>query len=327
MSTAEAISAGMRPPANTVTSTTGTKSLEKWEEMMLKCENLSEDAVRILNELARDIWVKDKNLIRLSSPISVCGDLHGQFFDLLELFRVGGYVPYTSYLFLGDYVDRGYYSVETFMYLVLKKVMYPDRIHLIRGNHESRSISRNYGFYEECIRRQTVAAWRMCCTSFDYLPVTAIIDDTIFCTHGGLSPSLPAVDNIDEFDRMVEVPDYGPMCDLLWSDPDSIEGWGVNSRGAGYVFGAHVTEEFLRVNNLSFIARAHQLVMEGYNYWFNNKLATVWSAPNYTYHAGNVASIMQISGLQEHTFRLFSEAPAGERKIPAMCASVPDYFL
>lgn len=153
----------------------------------------------------------------------MCGDIHGQFYDLKELFKVGGDVPETSYLFMGDFVDRGYYSVETFLLLLALKVRYPDRITLIRGNHESRQITQVYGFYDECMRKYgSPAVWRYCTEIFDYLSLSAIIDGRIFCVHGGLSPSIQYLDQIRSIDRKQEVPHDGPMCDLLWSDPEGM---------------------------------------------------------------------------------------------------------
>ena len=176
---------------------------------------------------------------------------------------MGGEVPETSYLFLGDFVDRGYYSVETFLLLLALKVRYPDRITLIRGNHESRQITQVYGFYDECLRKYgSVNVWRYCTDVFDYLSLAALVDDRVLCVHGGLSPQLNTLDQVRVLDRRVEVPHEGAMCDLLWSDPEEIDGWGLSPRGAGYLFGEEVTRKFNRLNNLTLIARAHQLVME-----------------------------------------------------------------
>ncbi|KAJ3302121.1 Serine/threonine-protein phosphatase 4 catalytic subunit [Kappamyces sp. JEL0829] len=174
----------------------------------------------------------------------ICGDIHGQFYDLKELLKVGGKCPDTNYLFMGDFVDRGFYSVETFLLLLALKVRYPDRITLIRGNHESRQITQVYGFYDECLRKYgSVNVWRYCCEIFDYLSLSALIDDKIFCVHGGLSPSVNTLDQVRIIDRKQEVPHEGPMCELLWSDPDDIEGWGLSPRGAGYLFGGDVVEK------------------------------------------------------------------------------------
>jgi len=159
---------------------------------------------------------------------------------------------------MGDYVDRGYYSVETVTLLVALKVRYRDRITILRGNHESRQITQVYGFYDECLRKYGNAnVWKVFTELFDYLPLTAVVEGQIFCLHGGLSPSIDTLDQIRQLDRIQEMPQEGPMCDLLWSDPDDRCGWGISPRGAGYSFGQDISEQFNHANNLSRIARAH----------------------------------------------------------------------
>lgn len=216
----------------------------------------------------------------------------------MELFRIGGSCPDTNYLFmgmistidpslirliltiraLGDYVDRGYYSVETVTLLVALKIRYPHRITILRGNHESRQITQVYGFYDECLRKYGNAnVWKYFTDLFDYLPLTALIDNQIFCLHGGLSPSIDTLDNIRSLDRIQEVPHEGPMCDLLWSDPDDRCGWGISPRGAGYTFGQDISEAFNHNNGLTLVARAHQLVMEGYNWSQDRNVVTIFS--------------------------------------------------
>lgn len=264
---------------------------------------------------------------RVDSPVTICGDIHGQFYDLMELFKVGGDCPQTNYLFLGDFVDRGFYSVETFLLLLALKVRYPDRITLIRGNHESRQITQVYGFYDECLRKYgSVNVWRYCTDIFDYLSLAAVIDNRVFCVHGGLSPAISSLDQIRTIDRKQEVPHDGPMCDLLWSDPEEIDGWGLSPRGAGYLFGGDVTTAFNQTNKIELIARAHQLVMDGYKIMFSDQLVTVWSAPNYCYRCGNVAAILELDEHLSKTFKVFDAAPQEARGVEAK-RPVPDYFL
>ncbi|KAJ3183912.1 Serine/threonine-protein phosphatase 4 catalytic subunit [Geranomyces variabilis] len=228
---------------------------------------------------------------------------------------------------MGDFVDRGFYSVETFLLLLALKVRYPDRITLIRGNHESRQITQVYGFYDECLRKYgSVNVWRFCCEIFDFLSLSAIIDDKIFCVHGGLSPGIQTLDQIRSIDRKQEVPHDGPMCDLLWSDPEEIEGWGLSPRGAGYLFGGDVVAGFVHDNHLELIARAHQLVMEGYKTMFKNTVVTVWSAPNYCYRCGNVAAILELDEHLTKNYKIFDAAPQEARGV-AQRKPAPDYFL
>lgn len=274
---------------------------------------------------AIEILVDEGNVQRVDSPVTLCGDIHGQFYDLKELFKIGGDCPQTNYLFMGDFVDRGYFSVETFLLLLALKVRYPDRITLIRGNHESRQITQVYGFYDECLRKyHSVNVWRYCCEVFDYLSLSAVIDGRIFAVHGGLSPSVNTLDQIRSIDRKQEVPHEGTMCDLLWSDPEDMDGWGISPRGAGYLFGGDVVSTFNTANGVELIARAHQLVMEGYKYMFDEKLVTVWSAPNYCYRCGNVAAIMELSENLSRSFKIFEAAPQDVRGVPAKAVQ-PSY--
>ncbi|RLO01743.1 hypothetical protein DYB28_015224, partial [Aphanomyces astaci] len=224
------------------------------------------------------------------------------FHDLMELFRIGGHAPDTNYLFMGDYVDRGYYSVETVTLLVALKVRYKDRVFILRGNHESRQITQVYGFYDECLRKYgTPNVWRQFTEVFDYLPLTAVVENQIFCLHGGLSPSIDTLDHIRALDRVQEVPHEGPMCDLLWSDPDDRSGWGISPRGAGYTFGQDISDQFNHANGLTLVSRAHQLVMEGYNWSHKMNVVTIFSAPNYCYRCGNEAAIMEIDEQMKYT--------------------------
>ena len=153
----------------------------------------------------------------------------------------------------------------------------------------------------------------------------AVVDNKIFCVHGGLSPNIKEINDLNSIDRLKEIPQEGVMCDILWSDPDQIEGWSVSGRGAGYIFGRDTVEQFCHSNGLSLIARAHQLVMEGYKYMFNEKLVTVWSAPNYYYRCGNIASIMELDENLQKYFKIFEAAPLENKASDGK--SVPHYFL
>ncbi|KAK8451233.1 hypothetical protein SEVIR_6G177000v4 [Setaria viridis] len=242
-----------------------------------------------------ETFLSQPNLLELEAPINVCGDIHGQFSDLLRLFEYGGLPPAANYLFLGDYVDRGKQSIETICLLLAYKVRYPDNFFLLRGNHECASINRIYGFYDECKRRFSVRLWKLFTDCFNCLPVAAVIDDKILCMHGGLSPDLDSLARIREIQRPVDVPDQGLLCDLLWSDPDrDNSGWGDNDRGVSFTFGADKVAEFLNKHDLDLICRAHQVVEDGYEFFADRQLVTIFSAPNYCGEFNNAGALMNV---------------------------------
>ncbi|OHT07303.1 Serine/threonine-protein phosphatase PP-X 4 [Tritrichomonas foetus] len=286
-----------------------------------------EDAKSLLN-IGASVLGREPNTLQLRTPITVCGDIHGQFYDLLELFSVGGRPPEQNFIFLGDYVDRGFYSTETFFLLLALKVRYPTKIYLLRGNHESQQVTEDYGFYDEVVRKYSDSSiYQLCLNAFCMLPIAAVIDNQIFCVHGGLSPKLKMVSNdLESFNRKEEPPQEGLFSDILWSDPENVDGYKESQRGAGYVFGGDVTKEFLQQNNLKFMCRAHQVANDGFENWFGGLLYTVWSAPNYCYRGGNLASVFEISNPEKTKFKIFKEAPACARgSIPE--SKLPQYFV
>lgn len=300
--------------------------VDGWIAKLMGGEKMAETEIVALCNVAREVFSREQNVQPVSCPVTVCGDTHGQVHDLQELFKIGGEPPDTNYLFTGDYVDRGFYSVETVSLLVSFKVRYPHRMTLLRGNHESRQITQVFGFYDECVRKYGNAnVWKYYTDLFDYMPITAVIEKQIFCLHGGLSPSIDWLANIAELDRVQEIPHEGPMCDLLWSDPDDRCGWGISPRGAGYTFGQDISKQFNHNNNLTLIARAHQLVMEGFNWCHDRNVVTIFSAPNYCYRCGNQAAVMEIDEHLEYTFLQFGPAP--RRGEPHVTRRTPDYFL
>ena len=217
---------------------------------------------------SREIFISQPNLLELEAPLKICGkyttflgprvtntivwqiltfiklvvgDVHGQYYDLLRIFEYGGFPPESNYLFLGDYIDRGKQSIETVALLLCYKIKYPENFFLLRGNHECAQINRIYGFYDECKRRYSIRLWRVFSDVFNCLPVAALIDEKIFCMHGGLSPELKNLDQIKNIMRPTDVPDTGLLCDLLWSDPErGVENYGDNDRGVSFTFGEKV---------------------------------------------------------------------------------------
>ncbi|KAI1780890.1 Metallo-dependent phosphatase [Hypoxylon cercidicola] len=384
--------------------------LDEWLEQAKQCRYLPEPVMKELCEMVKEVLMEESNIQPVVTPVTICGDIHGQFYDLLELFRVSGGMPGqpateapatstsvitsadieppteitnpklkkkikkpknpigdvpglpsdeslnveeeeeegndvekrdssdstspvtnadTRFVFLGDFVDRGYFSLETFTLLMCLKAKYPDRIVLVRGNHESRQITQVYGFYEECQQKYgNASVWKSCCQVFDFLVLAAIVDGEILCVHGGLSPEIRTIDQIRVVARAQEIPHEGAFCDLVWSDPEEVETWAISPRGAGWLFGDKVATEFNHVNGLKLIARAHQLVNEGYKYHFpQSSVVTVWSAPNYCYRCGNVASIMSVDRNLDPKFSIFSAVPDDMRHVPAGRRGTSDYFL
>lgn len=230
---------------------------------------------------ARELFLSQPALLELSAPVKIVGDVHGQYTDLIRLFEMCGFPPASNYLFLGDYVDRGKQSLETILLLLCYKLKYPENFFLLRGNHECANVTRVYGFYDECKRRTNIKVWKTFIDTFNCLPIASIVAGKIFCVHGGLSPSLSHMDDIRGIARPTDVPDYGLLNDLLWSDPaDMEEDWEPNERGVSYCFGKKVIMNFLQRHDFDLVCRAHMVVEDGYEFYQDRVLVTVFSAPN-----------------------------------------------
>lgn len=305
--------------------------LDETIEQLRLGKHISEDSVYSLCLMAQELLMSESNVTRVDTPVTICGDIHGQLHDLLTLFAKSGGLEKNRYVFLGDFVDRGFYSLESFLLLICYKLRYPDRVVLIRGNHETRQITKVYGFYDEVVRKYGNSnVWRYCCEVFDYLPLGAIVNNKVFCVHGGLSPDVESINEIRSIDRKKEVPHEGAMCDLLWSDPEDVDTWSLSPRGAGFLFGKNEVDKFLHTNKVDLIARAHQLVMEGYKEMFDGGLVTVWSAPNYCYRCGNVAAVLRIDDDMHKDYTIFEAVQArdsgGNVILPTKKPQM-DYFL
>lgn len=173
---------------------------------------------------------------------------------------------------------------------------YPDGVYLLRGNHECANVNRVYGFFDECKRRCNVKIWRTFTDVFNCLPLAAVVAEKIFCVHGGLSPHLKDLKDIKNAVRPMEIPEVGLYNDLLWSDPnESIDDWEDNDRGVSYTFGKNVVTEFLNKYNLDLVCRAHMVVEDGYEFFGNRTLVTIFSAPNYCGEFNNAAAIMVVN--------------------------------
>ena len=272
---------------------------------------LSATELAFLMDTSMEILKSQPALLELEAPIQIVGDVHGQFTDLLRLFENCGFPPDANYLFLGDYVDRGKNGVDTIALLLAYKVKYPENFFLLRGNHECASINRIYGFYDECKRRYSIKLWKQFQELFNALPLAALVEAKIFCIHGGLSPDMESPDDLKRVARPVDVPDTGLLCDTLWSDPDKdISGWAENDRGVSYTFGADVVGKFLNKHDYDLVVRAHQVVEDGYEFFADRQLVTIFSAPNYCGEFDNAGAVMAVDESLMCSFRILKPGTA-----------------
>ncbi|CAG8464232.1 8748_t:CDS:2 [Paraglomus occultum] len=275
-------------------------------------------------QLAREVFLSQPSLIELSPPVKIVGDVHGQYSDLIRLFDMCGFPPAANYLFLGDYVDRGRQSLETILLLFCYKIKYPENFFLLRGNHECANVTRVYGFYDECKRRSSVKIWKTFVDVFNCLPIAAVVASKIFCVHGGLSPALSSMDEIRHIYRPTEIPDYGLLNDLLWSDPSlNVEEWEDNERGVSYCFGKSIVNEFLKRHDFDLVCRAHMVVEDGYEFFNDRTLVTVFSAPNYCGEFDNYGAVMGVSEDLLCNFELLEPKPLKSKTKPGYVPHSP----
>ena len=276
---------------------------------------LTEGEIRALCLKSRKIFLSQPILLELEAPLKICGDIHGQYFDLLRLFEYGGFPPEANYLFLGNYVDHGRQSLETICLLLAYKIKYPENFFLLRGNHECASINRLFGFYDECKRQYNIRLCKTFIKCFNCLPVAAIINEKIFCCHGGLSPDLQSMEQIRRIMRPTYVPEQGLLCDLLWANPDNkVMGWEENDSidsecdGISFSFGSEIVSKFLAKHDMDLVVRGHQVVEDGYEFFAKRQLVTLFSAPNFKGEYDNAAGMMSIDETLMCSFQILKPA-------------------
>ena len=245
------------------------------------------------------------------SRINVCGDTHGQYYDLLNIFETKGWpAPDNPFLFNGDFVDRGSFSLEVVLLLFAFKVCYPDSLHLTRGNHESLNMNRIYGFEGEVKAKYSATMFQLFTEVFHCLPLCYVLGKKIIVLHGGLfSRDDVTLDDLRKIDRFREPPDEGLMSEALWSDPQPAPGRAPSKRGVGLSFGPDVTANFLSRNNLKMVVRSHEVKDEGYEVEANGKLVTVFSAPNYCDQMGNKGAILSFDHEGDYVVTQFEAVP------------------
>ncbi|KRZ80860.1 Serine/threonine-protein phosphatase PP1 [Trichinella papuae] len=267
-----------------------------------------DELIRLIGN-AIQVFKSQSMLLEVQAPIKVAGDIHGQYLDLLRTFDHSGYPPETKYLFLGDYVDRGVNSLEVITLLFTYKILHPQSIFLLRGNHECKALNLVYGFFDELSTRfgtqdgTEIFNWFQ--EAFSWMPVSALISGKILCMHGGLSPDLKNLNQINGLKRPLPCLDYGMCCDLLWSDPEQgLNGWAENARGVSFTFGEDVVKDCIEKFNIDLIVRAHQVVPNGFEFFADKRLVTIFTAPNYCSESYNSGAILVIDEILQCHFEI-----------------------
>ncbi|KRX13337.1 Serine/threonine-protein phosphatase PP1 isozyme 1, partial [Trichinella nelsoni] len=271
---------------------TNLENAAKYEQLLIRLREFSAGNTLPMEEpLLTDIFknvskilLKEESLLELELPLVICGDIHGNFCQLLRIFNRIGWPPKVRYLFLGDYIDRGYRNLEVIALLFTLKILYPEAVFLLRGNHEASPVNRNYGFKQEVRNRGfSTLFWLTAQITFNCLPLAAVIASKIFCAHGGISPFLKDFDQIRNFQRPLNVPSDGLIADLLWADPsDDTENFALNEiRNTSVMYGKNAVMQFCKDFSIDLIIRAHECVEEGFAYFADGKLITIFSCPNY----------------------------------------------
>lgn len=280
------------------------------------------DKVMSLCDMASNVLKNDPVLLKIEGDFIIVGDLHGNIDDLLRIFDRFDYPPVYRYLFLGDYVDRGTASVEILLMLFSLKIKFPDHIYLLRGNHETDLMAKQYGFRQECCRRLNKKCYQKFLECFKQLSIACVVNNKIFCVHGGIAPDLKNIATLSNMNKVHHIPQYGIIADMLWSDPAQFaDEFEYNDRGVGYVFGSKPLLEFLNNHSFDFLVRSHEECEKGFLYPYNDeaksRCITIFSACNYCgdNNDGAVLVIKQAEPPRLVVFNPFTKAEMKKRRI------------
>lgn len=298
--------------------------LEEFKEQRLIHRRFAFQILLQARQLLREL----PSLVDIDIPadrhFTVCGDVHGQYYDLLNIWQLNGNPgPDNPYLFNGDFVDRGSFSVEVILALLAWKVLHPSCMHLTRGNHESHSMNKIYGFDGEVKHKFSGLMLDVFREVFNWLPLAFVLNRKVLVLHGGLfSKDGVSLDDLRKVERNREPPDEGLMCECLWSDPAPEQGRQASKRGVGLQFGPDITQQFLKDNGLELVVRSHEVKEEGYEVAHNGLLVTVFSAPNYCDQMGNKGAFVKFNGsdMVPH-FTTFEAVPHPDVKPMAYASS------
>lgn len=275
------------------------------DEYVTKSAQLSSEQISLVLDKVEIILRNEPTLLEIKPPITVCGDIHGQFHDLLHIFDLGGYPPQTNYLFLGDYVDRGFRSIETITLLFCYKILYPNNFYLLRGNHEFSEVNNRYKFSSEFQKYyHSLDLWRRFNEVFTFLPLAAVIKKKIFCVHGGISPHLTSLKDIRNIKKPIEFTGEGLVTDLMWAESDpNIDEWRVGDNGMSVCFGVTPLKRFIKKFGFKLICRGHQVANEGVEFPFlpNKSFLTIFSAPQYRIVYNNKAAFVSFDKKLNYT--------------------------
>lgn len=264
---------------------------------------VKQDALQIV-EIAQTLFRREPNLILVQDPVTIVGDIHGQYYDFLKLLDLGGNPERTKYIFLGDYVDRGSFSLECVLVLFALKINFPSSITLLRGNHECRQMTTFFSFRKECLSKGDIELYDRIMDCFDCLPLAALVNGKFLTVHGGIGPELVTLDDINRVQRYSEPPKSGTYCDLLWADPIESQGreppFKTNDvRGCSYFFSQEAVLNFLKRNDILSVIRAHEAQLDGFKMYNWNgdedfpAVITIFSAPNYCDVYNNKGAIIK----------------------------------